>query len=639
MRLSLRDFAGQLGVTDRAISKWEAGRADKVPRPDSQAILDTKLRQVSDEVRTRFELILSASLAEVTQESATVIGARLKIARVERGWTARKMAEKLRAAADNPDEIPHIDPGLIRMLRSWEKGDHRPSEIYRLLYCKVFGVGEAELFGVGESSAGEMLADGEPTEISSEYPVSLRSSQREIVSAYPTQSSVSDPGSFAGDASGEEEDAEEEFSAPVTPLQAARREKGWSQGRTVWEITNLAAKKKMTVASARSLKTQLSRWENGHVTPEYYRPLLRELFGLTKNELVLAPTNILSAEIRPKSDISFDPEGMADRISELVEWAEATNIGDGTLSYLDSATLRLAHDCLTVSPLQTGERADVLVRRIHEILRSGRQRLGQTRDLYVIAGKLCAILSWISSDLGQLAAADAHARNGWTLADQADHDGLRALLLSAQSKIDFLRRRYDDAAMHARRGHEYDPPGTLRVLLACQEADALQAMGRIKDAMETLIRSERTQDDVNGSDELVGGIFGCGIARQSNYSIATYLRSGSIDQALLHVDRAETAWRNGEEWAYGTWAQVQIGAAIAHLMNGDIDGSAMILRQILDQPAEKRLATLASRLRREVTPMLASPAIEQSKLAITLREGIADYDQSPIRQLPVGGEL
>jgi hypothetical protein len=40
----------------------------------------------------------------------------------------------------------------------------------------------------------------------------------------------------------------------------------------------------MTASTAASLKTQLSRWENGHVVPVYYRPLLRELFGLTARE-------------------------------------------------------------------------------------------------------------------------------------------------------------------------------------------------------------------------------------------------------------------------------------------------------------------------------------------------------------------
>jgi transcriptional regulator with XRE-family HTH domain/tetratricopeptide (TPR) repeat protein len=72
MRVSQRDFADQLGVTARTVSKWEAGGAEIVPRPDSQAILDTKLRQVTDEVRSRFQLILSGAVeaTEIRSEDA-----------------------------------------------------------------------------------------------------------------------------------------------------------------------------------------------------------------------------------------------------------------------------------------------------------------------------------------------------------------------------------------------------------------------------------------------------------------------------------------------------------------------------------------------------------------------------------------
>ena len=339
----------------------------------------------------------------------------------------------------------------------------------------------------------------------------------------------------------------------------------------------------------------------------------------------------------PEPGLPFDPVRIADRISELANWAEAANIGDGTLSYLDSATFELAHDCLIVAPLQTGERADLLIERVSGILRTGHQRLAQTRDLYVIASKLCAILSWISSDLGQLAAADAHVRNGWTLAEQADNNGLRAALLSARSKSEFLRRRYSEAAKLARRGYEFNQPGTIGVLLACQEADALQVMGRIEDAREALTRSERLQDGTSQADEF-GGIFGCGIARQANYSISTYLRAGLVDQALRHVERAELAWRGGEEWAYGTWAQVQIGAAIAHLMNGQMEAAFTVMQHVLDQPEEQRLATLTTRLHRDVTPLLANPTIRSDKFAVMLREQIENYDSGPIRPLPAGGE-
>ncbi len=67
----------------------------------------------------------------------------------------------------------------------------------------------------------------------------------------------------------------------ATPLQAARHARGWSQARMVSELMRLARWKKTGVASAASLKTQLSRWENGHVTPDYYQALLCELFHAT----------------------------------------------------------------------------------------------------------------------------------------------------------------------------------------------------------------------------------------------------------------------------------------------------------------------------------------------------------------------
>ena len=63
MRMSQRDFANDLGISAKSISNWDIGGADFVPRPESQDILDTKLRMVSDEVRARFELILSGKTA------------------------------------------------------------------------------------------------------------------------------------------------------------------------------------------------------------------------------------------------------------------------------------------------------------------------------------------------------------------------------------------------------------------------------------------------------------------------------------------------------------------------------------------------------------------------------------------------
>src|SRR5580658_3035396 len=71
----------------------------------------------------------------------------------------------------------------------------------------------------------------------------------------------------------------------TTPLKAARLAAGWSQPRLAHELRKLAQRKRIGVASASSLKTQISRWENGHVTPVFYQPLICELFRSTPDEL------------------------------------------------------------------------------------------------------------------------------------------------------------------------------------------------------------------------------------------------------------------------------------------------------------------------------------------------------------------
>ncbi|QYN34626.1 helix-turn-helix transcriptional regulator [Pseudonocardia sp. DSM 110487] len=72
-------------------------------------------------------------------------------------------------------------------------------------------------------------------------------------------------------------------------LRAARAERGWSQSQAARELVTLARSSGAPVAGAASLKTLLSRWENGHAVPEpQYRALLGELYGRTPAELGIA---------------------------------------------------------------------------------------------------------------------------------------------------------------------------------------------------------------------------------------------------------------------------------------------------------------------------------------------------------------
>jgi transcriptional regulator with XRE-family HTH domain len=74
-----------------------------------------------------------------------------------------------------------------------------------------------------------------------------------------------------------------------TGLRAARQARGWSQAGAARALAELARDRGAAAATETSLKTQLSRWENGHATPDpQYRTLLAELYQRRPAELGLA---------------------------------------------------------------------------------------------------------------------------------------------------------------------------------------------------------------------------------------------------------------------------------------------------------------------------------------------------------------
>jgi transcriptional regulator with XRE-family HTH domain len=72
-------------------------------------------------------------------------------------------------------------------------------------------------------------------------------------------------------------------------IQEARRSRGWSQTRLIAEMERVALRRGTTLPSRETLKSRVSRWENGHAKPDdFYRQLLREALGLDDRELGIA---------------------------------------------------------------------------------------------------------------------------------------------------------------------------------------------------------------------------------------------------------------------------------------------------------------------------------------------------------------
>jgi hypothetical protein len=60
-RMSIRTFAANLGVSERMVSKWEAGRQKIHPRPINQSALDSCLAASSADVQARFAYLIGVA--------------------------------------------------------------------------------------------------------------------------------------------------------------------------------------------------------------------------------------------------------------------------------------------------------------------------------------------------------------------------------------------------------------------------------------------------------------------------------------------------------------------------------------------------------------------------------------------------
>jgi len=84
-------------------------------------------------------------------------------------------------------------------------------------------------------------------------------------------------------------------------LQAARLEIGWKQSQTIHALRRAASNEGVSIAEERSLKTMMSRWENGHDRPDaLYQRLLCVVYGRTPDELGLANSNPGRAVVLPR---------------------------------------------------------------------------------------------------------------------------------------------------------------------------------------------------------------------------------------------------------------------------------------------------------------------------------------------------
>jgi transcriptional regulator with XRE-family HTH domain len=105
VRMSLREFAAHLGVSDRMVSKWEAGGSGMVPSVVNQAALDTCLARASNDARERFADELAA--ADRSAAGPGLFWAHIPF-RADAPESARLLVEIAVSMLDGNPQIDHL---------------------------------------------------------------------------------------------------------------------------------------------------------------------------------------------------------------------------------------------------------------------------------------------------------------------------------------------------------------------------------------------------------------------------------------------------------------------------------------------------------------------------------------------------
>ena len=235
----------------------------------------------------------------------------------------------------------------------------------------------------------------------------------------------------------------------------------------VWELMKLAERKKIGVASAAGLKTQLSRWENGHVTPDYYQALLCELLGATPGELGFGIQDLPSRPAREsgqgttliakrewtRDDLNSLSASFDDAISgsvladiemlahewlavdkpQLIELNVGRRIGDSLVATTEHRVIQLRR----ADDFMSGRTSHTMV---HQELQATTKLLDeaaltedQTRRLLTVTGELAQLAAWVAADAGLYKQAARYTEGGVLAAHAADNEPLAANIISTLS--------------------------------------------------------------------------------------------------------------------------------------------------------------------------------------------------------------
>lgn len=279
----------------------------------------------------------------------------------------------------------------------------------------------------------------------------------------------------------------------------------------------------------------------------------------------------------------------AEDIDAILSQLTDTTINNDAIQKIERATACLA-ESHTQAPARSilGQVAP-LHHRVQALL-GGRLRLSQQRELYRIESLLLSHACLLLGDLDGNALAERLGETALTYAGEAGVD--QSITMSVLAKTLRWQGRLTESMDMAQRGYECSPNTPIRVQLASQEANAAALLGDAERARQALAKAELAAE--SAAQDSGRSAWSFPIARQAVFAQSVATQIGDTEGMLRAASVADAAWSAGAPQVAANWAQIRVGAGIAHLMRDSIDGAIAEVEPVLTLPASMRVATVTA---------------------------------------------
>ena len=100
---------------------------------------------------------------------------------------------------------------------------------------------------------------------------------------------------------------------------------------------------------------------------------------------------------------------------------------------------------------------------------------------------------------------------------------------------------------------------------------------------------------------------------------------------------ADAGWATGQPMVLANWAQIRVGAGIAHLLRGSLDGVFQEVTPVFTLPPELRVSTVTGYME-TLDRRLSQPRFAGSKVAAGLRRDIRAFNSAALPDNPPMGK-